>query len=414
MFGYMLTIAERFFCPSLELISEYFELPPAVAGATLLAFGNGSTDVFTQLAAMGNDPGATNPDSISVAMSEPLGSGQFIGNVVLALVILASCRTSDELAESSDPLSADPPPTKTEKEAGQSPGYFEPESSHPTSLPSVFKSLPSSKHSSANSLLSIEAPSPSGVLVQRRYFLKDVIFYLIAILAVYLCLLDGYIYLWECISLAALYMVYVLVTVAGAIDDAPVRADPLKHEIPHAPWVLSLFEDQSVMASINSMGSLSLMHLAPSTSFSMLADLDKGDDGEGGCGGGGGGGVEIEGGEGGVGKRDKEGARREATWLEASKGCYSDDSGQQHSRLFCLGEKDPAPPVPAAAATFGSRNGGSSHSAIGSISSSPFVPDFDPLMSLPADQVVIAVGLDPETAGPLMAGGRGVANDITG
>lgn len=44
--------AERFFCPALEVISDFLKLPPNVAGATLLSFGNGAPDVFTQLAAM--------------------------------------------------------------------------------------------------------------------------------------------------------------------------------------------------------------------------------------------------------------------------------------------------------------------------------------------------------------------------
>lgn len=52
LFALMLILAERFFVPSLELISEYLRLPPPVAGATLLAFGNGAPDVFTQLAAI--------------------------------------------------------------------------------------------------------------------------------------------------------------------------------------------------------------------------------------------------------------------------------------------------------------------------------------------------------------------------
>ncbi len=52
LFALMMMVAERFFCPSLELISEYLRLPPCVAGATLLSFGNGAPDVFTQLAAI--------------------------------------------------------------------------------------------------------------------------------------------------------------------------------------------------------------------------------------------------------------------------------------------------------------------------------------------------------------------------
>jgi sodium/potassium/calcium exchanger 6 len=51
-FGFLLTAAERFFCPALEYIADRLRLPPAVAGATLLSFGNGAPDVFTMLAAV--------------------------------------------------------------------------------------------------------------------------------------------------------------------------------------------------------------------------------------------------------------------------------------------------------------------------------------------------------------------------
>lgn len=52
-FAVLLTVSERFFCPALELISDYLKLPPVVAGATLLSFGNGAPDAFTQVAAVG-------------------------------------------------------------------------------------------------------------------------------------------------------------------------------------------------------------------------------------------------------------------------------------------------------------------------------------------------------------------------
>ena len=45
-------VADRFFCPALEVIADFFQLPANVAGATLLSFGNGAPDVFTQLAAV--------------------------------------------------------------------------------------------------------------------------------------------------------------------------------------------------------------------------------------------------------------------------------------------------------------------------------------------------------------------------
>lgn len=51
LFVVLLTAAERFFCPALELVSSRLRLSPAVAGATLLSFGNGAPDVFMQLAA---------------------------------------------------------------------------------------------------------------------------------------------------------------------------------------------------------------------------------------------------------------------------------------------------------------------------------------------------------------------------
>ncbi|GLC52889.1 hypothetical protein PLESTB_000684900 [Pleodorina starrii] len=91
LFGLMLMVAERFFCPSLELISEYLRLPPCVAGATLLSFGNGAPDVFTQLAAISQgDSDSSSPGAVAMALSEPLGSGLFVGNIVFALVVFFS------------------------------------------------------------------------------------------------------------------------------------------------------------------------------------------------------------------------------------------------------------------------------------------------------------------------------------
>ncbi len=51
VFMLMFTASDRFFCPAMELLSEYMRLSPAVAGATLLALGNGAPDILTQLSA---------------------------------------------------------------------------------------------------------------------------------------------------------------------------------------------------------------------------------------------------------------------------------------------------------------------------------------------------------------------------
>jgi solute carrier family 24 (sodium/potassium/calcium exchanger), member 6 len=50
--GILKVVADRFFCPALEVLSDFFKLPANVAGATLLSLGNGAPDVFTQLAAV--------------------------------------------------------------------------------------------------------------------------------------------------------------------------------------------------------------------------------------------------------------------------------------------------------------------------------------------------------------------------
>ncbi|KAG1663775.1 hypothetical protein FOA52_011826 [Chlamydomonas sp. UWO 241] len=85
MFTVMLVACDRFFCPSIERLSEWLQLSPAVAGATLLAFGNGATDLFTQIAmVMSGRPG----QGFELALTEPLGTGMFVTNVIVAAIIL--------------------------------------------------------------------------------------------------------------------------------------------------------------------------------------------------------------------------------------------------------------------------------------------------------------------------------------
>ncbi|GFH29706.1 uncharacterized protein HaLaN_28415, partial [Haematococcus lacustris] len=87
LFFIMFTASDRFFCPSLELLSQMLRLSPAVAGATLLAFGNGAPDVFSQIAAIHSGGAEVTPSSVSMALSEPMGTGLFVGNVVLGLTV---------------------------------------------------------------------------------------------------------------------------------------------------------------------------------------------------------------------------------------------------------------------------------------------------------------------------------------
>lgn len=51
LFSMLFLGVKHFFVPALEIMSKALHLPDDIAGATLLAFGNGSPDVFTQIAA---------------------------------------------------------------------------------------------------------------------------------------------------------------------------------------------------------------------------------------------------------------------------------------------------------------------------------------------------------------------------
>jgi len=76
------TTAQHFFVPPLIYWSQLLRLRPEVAGATLLAMGNGAPDVFAATA-------AANKEQIPLALSELIGSNVFVlcmtgGSVVLA------------------------------------------------------------------------------------------------------------------------------------------------------------------------------------------------------------------------------------------------------------------------------------------------------------------------------------------
>jgi sodium/potassium/calcium exchanger 6 len=68
--------ASDFFTPNLASIAQLLGLDENVAGVTLLAFGNGSPDLFSTLSAMRADSG-------SLAIGELLGAASFIVSCVV-------------------------------------------------------------------------------------------------------------------------------------------------------------------------------------------------------------------------------------------------------------------------------------------------------------------------------------------
>ncbi|KAJ8601881.1 hypothetical protein CTAYLR_002635 [Chrysophaeum taylorii] len=78
------TTADVFFVEQLEFISKRFRLADDVAGATLMAFGNGAPDVFTAWNAI------ENASDFSLVLAELLGAAIFITTVVLGSVVLCA------------------------------------------------------------------------------------------------------------------------------------------------------------------------------------------------------------------------------------------------------------------------------------------------------------------------------------
>jgi sodium/potassium/calcium exchanger 6 len=86
LFHVMSIVASGFFIPALENIAAYLGLPEDVAGATLLAFGNGAPDVFAQIAAIRR----ADAEGVSLALASVLGGGLFVCAAVFPIATLVS------------------------------------------------------------------------------------------------------------------------------------------------------------------------------------------------------------------------------------------------------------------------------------------------------------------------------------
>jgi len=151
-------VADAFFCPALETVATILKISPEVAGATLLALGNGAPDVFAQVAAVTS---GSMPD-VDMAVSTALGSGLFITTVILGVVIL----------------------------------------------------MDKTKNTNDGSL--------TGVVVSAAPYNRDVYAYLIGILTVFAIMVKGVIALWHTTLLATAYAVYIVLAVfkdEGVDDD---------------------------------------------------------------------------------------------------------------------------------------------------------------------------------------------------
>lgn len=73
-------VRQSSFCPVLAVIAKTFRISESVAGVTILAFGNGSPDLFTAI---------NNPHSDTELMfGELLGAGMFVIGVVAGTILI--------------------------------------------------------------------------------------------------------------------------------------------------------------------------------------------------------------------------------------------------------------------------------------------------------------------------------------
>ncbi|KAL2124589.1 hypothetical protein VTJ04DRAFT_954 [Mycothermus thermophilus] len=128
--------ASDFFSINLSTIASVLGMSENLAGVTLLAFGNGSPDVFSTFAAMGSNSG-------SMAVGELVGAAGFITAVVAGSMALVR----------------------------------------------EFK-------------------------VSRRTFVRDILFFIVAISFTMGFLADGELHLWECLAMIGFYVFYVFVVVS--------------------------------------------------------------------------------------------------------------------------------------------------------------------------------------------------------
>jgi len=83
LFRMLASTAEDYFSPPLEMFSYQFHLPPRLAGVTLLALGNGASDVASTIKSMLLDP----IHGYDMSIGALTGAGMFVSTIISALVI---------------------------------------------------------------------------------------------------------------------------------------------------------------------------------------------------------------------------------------------------------------------------------------------------------------------------------------
>ncbi|CAN6339056.1 unnamed protein product [Urochloa humidicola] len=156
--------ASTYFCASLEGLSAALRLPPAIAGVTLLSLGNGAPDVLSSVVAIasagGGDEDGDSGDAGDVGLSGVLGGALFVSTVVAGVVAIVAAGSGGEHA----------------------------------------------------------------VVIERRGFVRDVCFLLVALCYLLAVLLAGAVTVWAAAAFLSLYAAYVLLVALSHCCSAAAAA----------------------------------------------------------------------------------------------------------------------------------------------------------------------------------------------
>jgi sodium/potassium/calcium exchanger 6 len=84
LFRLLSSTAENYFSPALEMLSSEFQIPPALAGVTLLALGNGAPDISAVVNAIKTNA----QEGIPLSLGELTGGGMFVQSVVVGRIVM--------------------------------------------------------------------------------------------------------------------------------------------------------------------------------------------------------------------------------------------------------------------------------------------------------------------------------------
>ena len=202
-------VAEHFFCPALSNVAGWLALPEDVAGATLLSFGNGAPDVFTQIAALHN----ASAQGISLGIGAALGASFFVasrgvshrrtrgaredGRGEVGIRRRGRLRLWEESFED-ESFSRRPSEGELLSQSFGSTGedyFFIPRC--PACVANAVRAL---RHNM----------STGGVIVDPLPFFRDGVFYFIAVAAIFGTLLRGSVSFPEACAMCAVYVVYLI------------------------------------------------------------------------------------------------------------------------------------------------------------------------------------------------------------